>query len=473
MEKVLVVSKNEEARKTLTGVLGEQYRVFSENRAKAWMDRVVKDRYEITFIDIGFLQKVKEQNEYRTYKKVLQIFKKAYPTVSIVVMTQPDQIRPAVDIVRAGANNYLTFPLDAAELKYVVDSIYESDRLESELDYFRSSFWPKENLDLFRTKSPSMAKVLEKVSAVSQTRTTVLLNGETGTGKGVMAKLIHSQSNRRDNLFVNVHCGAIPENLVESELFGHEKGAFTGATQRNLGKFEVAQGGSIFLDEVGTISPSVQIKLLNVLQERNFQRVGGRETIDADVRIIAATNIDLKKMCDDGLLRRDLYYRLNVFSIELPPLRERREDIPLLSEVFLQRLNSLYPKDIRGIHTDVLDAFQGYSWPGNIREMEHLIERAYILEKSPVLTPDSFPAEIASSDLTVATIPLDTEISLAQTRKRAVADIEQRYIQETLSRNNGRINRTAAAAGITTRQLNKLMKKYGINKNDFKPSRGK
>lgn len=473
MEKILIVSKNPEARQTISSALGGQYKILVEKQGKAWMDRVAKDRYEITFIDIEFLWKLKEQHEYKTYKKVLQIFKKAYPTVSIVVMTPPEQIRPAVDVVRAGANNYLTFPLDEAELKYVVDSIYESDRLESELDYFRSSLGQKENLDLVRTKSALMAKVLEKVSAVSQTRTTVLLNGETGTGKGVMARLIHSQSNRRDNLFVNVHCGAIPENLVESELFGHEKGAFTGATQRSLGKFEIAQGGSIFLDEVGTISPSVQIKLLNVLQERSFQRVGGQQTIEADVRIIAATNIDLKKMCDDGLLRRDLYYRLNVFSIELPPLRDRREDIPLLSEVFLQRLNSLYPKDIRGIHTDVLDAFQSYSWPGNIREMEHLVERAYILEKSPVLTPDSFPAEIFSSDFAVATIPLDIEMTLEQTRKKAISDIEQRYLQETLSRNNGRVDRSAAAAGITTRQLNKLMKKHAIDKNDYKPYRRK
>lgn len=470
MEKILIVSKNSDSRQTISKALGDQYKVFIEKRGKAWMDRVAKDRYEITFIDIDFLQELKQHDDYKTFKKVLQVFKKPYPTVSIVVMAPPEKTRPAVDVVRAGANNYLTFPLDESELKYVVESIYESDRLESELDYFKSNFWQKENLDLVRTKSNLMTKVLEKVTAVSQTKTTVLLTGETGTGKGVMAKLIHAQSNRRDNLFVSVHCGAIPENLVESELFGHEKGAFTGASQRNLGKFEIAQGGTIFLDEVGTISPSVQIKMLNVLQEKTFQRVGGKEIIEADVRIIAATNIDLKKMCDDGLLRRDLYYRLNVFSIELPPLRERLEDIPLLSEVFLQRLNNLYPKDIRGIHTEVLDAFQIYSWPGNIREMEHLVERAYVLENSSVLTPESFPLELFSSDLTVATFPLDTEMSLEQTRKKAVADIEKQYIQETLLKNNGRVNRSAEAAGISSRQFNKLMKKYGIDKADYKTS---
>jgi len=208
-----------------------------------------------------------------------------------------------------------------------VDNVYELDLLESKLDYFRNSFWQKDSLGLVQTNSPFMKKVYSNVMSVAPTKTTVLLTGETGTGKGVMAKLIHSHSNRKDNIFISINCGAIADNLVESELFGHEKGAFTGALKRKLGKFEITRGGTIFLDEIGTISPSAQVKLLHVLQEKSFQRVGGNDTLESDVRIIAATNMDLKEMCDKGLFRRDLYYRLNVFPIEIPPLRQRSEDV--------------------------------------------------------------------------------------------------------------------------------------------------
>lgn len=235
-----------------------------------------------------------------------------------------------------------------------------------------------------------------------------------------------------------------------------------------MGKFEIAPGGTIFLDEIGTISPSVQVKLLHFLQERMFQRVGGDETIACDVRIIAATNNDLKQLCDEGLFRRDLYYRLNVFPIEIPPLRERREDIALLAETFLQRLNRLYPKEIRGIHIDVLSAFEKYSWPGNIREMEHLIERAYIVEKGSILSPGSFPIELFTHTGFVTPMPLNTSRTLAVARRKAVEDFERHYLKGILAEHNGRINKTARAAGISTRQLHKLMKKYAIDKNNFK-----
>ena len=248
--------------------------------------------------------------------------------------------------------------------------------LESDL------FWRPEALKVVRTQSPRMRQVLEKLKSVAPTRTTVLLLGDTGVGKGMIAKLIHQHSSRSDMPFVHLHCGAIPETLVESELFGYEKGAFTGANKRKLGRFDKAQGGMLFLDEVNTITPSTQIKLLQVLQERIFQRVGGEQPIEADVRIITASNSDLSALCEEGSFRRDLYYRLSVFPIQLPSLRERTEDIPQIIDSLIEWFNQHYFKDIQGIDPFVIKALKQYDWPGNVRELENIIERAYILEQN-------------------------------------------------------------------------------------------
>jgi transcriptional regulator with GAF, ATPase, and Fis domain len=352
----------------------------------------------------------------------------------------------------------------------VIENIHESLIMQSEVDYLRDKFWESDLSEIIQTKNPVMKTVFDKIRSVSPTKSTVLLTGETGTGKGVLANLIHRHSNRKDAQFISVHCGAIPDTLLESELFGHEKGAFTGAIRRKLGKFEIASGGTIFLDEIGTITPSAQIKLLQVLQDGTFQRVGGEETIEANVRVIAATNTDLKEMCDAGRFRKDLYYRINVFPIELPPLRERAEDVPYFIEVFLKRLNRLNTKEIYDIHPQVFEALRNYTWPGNIRELENLMERAYILETSSILTPESFPGELFDSGTLSATVLVDAGLSIAEVRRKGLEDIERNYLKEQLTQNGGKIQNTARAAGITTRQLHKLMKKYGIRKEDFKLS---
>jgi transcriptional regulator with GAF, ATPase, and Fis domain len=304
---------------------------------------------------------------------------------------------------------------------------------------------------------------------VAPTDSTVLVSGESGTGKGVLASLIHTHSGRRTNQFISVHCGAIPDTLLESELFGHEKGAFTGATRRQLGKFEIAHKGTLFLDEISTISPAAQIKLLKVLQERKFSRLGSHTVLSTDVRVIAATNTDLKHLVQEGRFRDDLYYRLNVFPIELPPLRERREDIPILVNTILKRLNQHYDKGLRAIDPLVIEAFQGYDWPGNIRELENLVQRAYILESGPLLQPESFPAELIGSHDQITPIHLNPAQTLAEVRRQGVALIERQYLKELLTRNSGRINTSAAEAGISTRQLNKLMHRYQLRKEEFKP----
>ena len=344
----------------------------------------------------------------------------------------------------------------------------ETFLLRSELDYLRDQFWQPSSLAIIQTQSPAMQQVFAKIRSVAPTKSTVLLTGETGTGKGVLASLIHQHSNRRDAKLVNVHCGAIPDTLLESELFGHEKGAFTGADRRKLGKFEISKGGTIFLDEIGTVTPAAQIKLLQVLQDGTFQRVGGEAALQADVRVVAASNMDLKEMCDNGQFRKDLYFRLNVFPVEIPPLRERKEDIPHIVEVIVDRLNRFHVKEIRNVHPDVMEAFLNYPWPGNIRELENLIERAYILESSSTLTPVGFPLELFTLESPSAGRGLDSSNTLAEVRRRAMEEVEKRYLKDLLASKNGKIRESAEVAGITTRQLHKLLRKYEIKKEDFK-----
>jgi len=422
-------------------------------------------RYDLIFLDLDILQGSLADKD---YENALEQFRNLQPSLEIVVMSPQAMVREAVKAVKAGASDYITYPIDPEEVKHVTETISEDLILQSELDYLRDRFWQSDYMDLVKTKSPAMQEVFASIRSVAPTKSTVLLVGETGTGKGLIARLLHQHSNRRDAQFISVHCGAIPDTLVESELFGHEKGAFTGAVRKKLGKFEIAKGGTIFLDEIGTITPSAQIKLLQVLQDGTFQRVGGEDTIQANVRVIAATNMDLGMMCDEGRFRKDLYYRLNVFPVEIPPLRERKDDIPHISQVILQRLEKFNKKQIRSINGSVMEGFMKYSWPGNVRELENLLERAYILEKSSVLTVESFPAELLASQDVSAGVVVDSSLPLAEVRNRGVEDIELRYLRELLTRNRGRIKDSAEVAGISTRQLHKLLNKYQIRKEEFK-----
>jgi DNA-binding NtrC family response regulator len=424
-----------------------------------------KRRHEFLFIDIEFLNESLEKNN---YKQGLQSFWHIYPSAPIIVMSSQELIREAVKAVKAGASDYLTYPINPDEVKYVTQSVYETAVMESELDYLRDQFWEHDALEVVRTKSPLMKEVFKKLRSVAPTKSTVLLAGDTGTGKGVMANLIHQHSNRKDGPFIAVHCGAIPDTLLESELFGHEKGAFTGATRRKLGKFEIAQGGTVFLDEIGTITAPAQIKLLQVLQDGLINRVGGENAINADVRVVAATNENLMELSEQGRFRKDLYYRLNVFPVDLPPLRERIEDLPSIVEIILNRLRKLHVKQIHGIEPEVMEAFKNYSWPGNIRELENLLERAYIIEDSTILSPESFPGDLFVYRFRDSMEPIDGCLTLAEVRRKGVEEIERAYLKEVLSGNNGRIKDAAGVAGISTRQLHKLMKKYSLKKEAFK-----
>lgn len=466
MKSLLITVDDPGVVRSIQSMLRTEYRVERAPNRAAALEILARKRYDLMFIDLDLLTENDSQGN--SVKTALGAFWKLYPSISVVVMTAPDRIREAVAAVKAGASDFLTYPVSPEEVRHVTETIYESILLRSELDYLRDRFWKSESLALVQTRSPLMKSVFDKVRSVAPTKSTVLLIGETGTGKGVLARLIHRHSNRSEAQFISVHCGAIAETLIESELFGHEKGAFTGAVRRKLGKFEIAKGGTIFLDEIGTITPSAQIKLLQILQEETFQRVGGEEDIAANVRVISATNIDLKQMSEEGRFRKDLYYRLDVFPIEIPPLRERSEDIPHFAELFLKKLNQFNPKQIYGLHQEVLNAFTRYPWPGNIREMENLMERAYILETSSILTPESFPSELFESTASLPQVSIDTTANLAEVRRCGIADIERNYLKEVLARHRGKINESAKAAGISTRQLHKLMQKYELRKETFK-----
>ncbi len=469
MRAVLVAAGDGEAARAVRASFKGKYRVDTAQSREACEQLFARARYDLLFIDLDFLSpEVNSSEGVSDYGKSLQRYWQIVPHAEIVVMGPPDRIRDAVMAVKAGASNYITYPVNAEELRYMTESMRRAALMQSELNYLRDRFWRLDSLEVVKTRSPVMMKVFQKVRSVAPTKTSVLITGETGTGKGLLAKLIHRHSNRTNAQFITVHCGAIPDSLLESELFGHEKGAFTGADRRKMGKFEIASKGTIFLDEIGTITPSAQIKFLQVLQDQTFQRVGGEVTIEADVRVIVATNSDLKAMSDEGLFRKDLYYRLCVFPIEVPPLRDRKEDIPHLVEYFIRDLNGKYSKGIFKIDSAVLEAFDQYGWPGNIRELENLIERAYILEESSVLTPASFPAEIFGEQGKGIMPEIDVSLPISAVRKRAVEAVESAYLKAILSRKEGRLNKSAEAAGITTRQLHKLLAKYGIRKEDFK-----
>ncbi|MFC2171984.1 sigma-54-dependent transcriptional regulator [Acidobacteriota bacterium] len=467
MRKVLVATHAKEVEATIQAALKSDHSFQSVDDRNQLLAAFLKERHDIVFIDIAFFG-LHDNIDLNDFEEAFEPFWHAFPGVQIIVLASQDETRKAVKAVKAGASDYLSYPIRPEEVSLVVENLHELTRMQTELDYYRDQFWKDESRRFIHTLSPRMKSVFDKVKSVAPTNTTVLLAGETGTGKGVIAKLLHKHSSRSEHPFIAVHCGAIPDTLIESELFGHEKGSFTGAIRKKLGKFELAREGTIFLDEISTLSSSAQIKLLQVLQENIFQRIGGEIDIKSDARVIAASNENMAELTKNGGFRVDLFYRLNVFPIEIPPLRERREDTPFLIKGFLERLNSHYSKGIQSVHPQVLKALRSYDWPGNIRELENLIERAYILEHSSTLAPESFPFELFSESPGQTHVSVDTSLTLAKAREQALESIERQYLKESMQEHNGRIDATAAAAGVSTRQLRNLLHKHSLRKEDFK-----
>jgi len=387
--------------------------------------------------------------------EVLEEVKKINPDVDVIMMTAFGTIDTAVRAMKSGAVDYVTKPVDLDELLIHLTRLSERRTLLRENEILRQELRAKGvTSDQIIFTSPAMANLVNMAGRVAASRATVLIQGESGTGKELLARLIHNLSPRSEKPMIAVNCGAIPETLLEAELFGHEKGAFTGATGRRIGRFEEADGSTLFLDEVGELPPPVQVKLLRFLQEREFQRLGGNQTIRADVRVISATNRDLEARIREGAFREDLFYRLNVVVMSIPPLRERKADIPLLTEHFLERYARENGKEIDGLSREAKDLLLKYDYPGNVRELENIIERAVVISRGPVISVEDLPFQERA--------PGNGTERSGSLMKDSVEALEQRLIEDAMRQVNNNQSRAADLLGISERMLRYKLKKYGL-----------
>ena len=373
-----------------------------------------------------------------------------------IVMTAYGSIEGAVEAMQAGAYHYVTKPVNLDEVELVIQRALNSRRIEAENVNLRARLDRKFGLENMVGESPGMLQVFETVRQVAASRTTVLITGETGTGKELIAQAIHNLSPRKNGPFVAVHAAALPGTLLESELFGHEKGAFTGAVERRIGRFEMADGGTLFFDEVSELEPALQVKLLRVLEERAFERVGASKTIEVDVRLVAATNRNLKKLVSEGKFRDDLFYRLSVVTVNLPPLRERRDDIVLLVRTFLDEFNRENQKSVREISPEAMNVLLAYDWPGNVRELRNAIEQMVVLARAERLTLRDVPAAVrGAADL--------TKISVVRPGvTMTVEEAEKQLIVQALKETDGNRTHAAQKIGISRRTLHRKLKQYGL-----------
>ncbi len=386
MPKILIVDDDPEILEIIAEVLKEEgYAVDTASSGTGAIKHIDDEFYDLVVTDL----KMPEVDGMMVLRHVVD----RSPDTICIILTGYGTIDGAVEAIKTGAFDYISKPVKPGEILIVVEKALRYKHLERENILLRRQLRKKYRFENFVGDSEPIQKVFELIEKVSDTDSTVLITGESGTGKELIAKAIHYNSDRRDNPMVVINCGAIPEELLESELFGHEKGAFTGAHKSRIGRFELADGGTIFLDEIGDMSPNLQIKLLRVLQEQKFERVGSTRTIQTDIRIIAATNQDLISAANNGTFREDLYYRLNVIPIEVPPLRERRSDIPLLVDFFLKKFNEEKQKQ-KGFAPETMDVLIQYDWPGNVRELENLVERVVILTNSDEIGLDDLPESV-------------------------------------------------------------------------------
>ncbi len=380
--------------------------------------------------------------------------------IGVVIMTAFGAVDTAVRALQKGAADYLTKPLNADELLVVLQRTLERCRLRREARMLHERLDERFQFNNIIGTSPEMQVVFKTVQQVAPSRATVLISGESGTGKELIAAALHQNSPRKHGPFVKLHCAALAEGLLESELFGHERGSFTGADRRREGRFEIANGGTLFLDEIGEISPSVQVKLLRVLQEREFERVGGGQTLNTDVRVIAATNRDLREMVREGRFREDLYYRLNVVNLHIPPLRRRRSDIGALADHFIKKYSAENGRGLMRIAPDALARLMSYTWPGNVRELENVVERAVVLAAGTSIELDHLPPELT---------PAAEEPDGPQIPGWTLADIERYAIIKTLEAQGGSTSRAAEVLGISVRKIQYKLQEYGASPKSARP----
>lgn len=447
---ILVVDDDRAHRTMLRTLLdGWGFSVEEADDGARSIERVQEKSYDLILMDVRMVEV--------SGLEALGEIKKINPAIPVIIMTAYSSVDTAVEALKKGAYDYLGKPLDFDELKLAIERAMDHSWLKEENRALKERLGAGFNTGDIIGRSRVMLELLDTVALVAPTEATVLITGESGSGKELIAGAIHSNSPRREKPFIQVNCAAITETLLESELFGHERGAFTGADRRREGRFRMAHGGSIFLDEVSEMSVAMQAKVLRVLQEKEIQRVGGEEVLKVDVRVMAATNKDLKKEIEAGVFREDLYYRLNVVILAVPALRERTEDIPLLAQHFLETFAEKNRKQIKGFTPQAMDRLVRYSWPGNVRELMNAVERGVILCRGEYISERDFPlsvseAEVSESEVASEKLPADLPLE----------EVEKVTILNTLESTGGNKSEAARRLGITRRTLHKKLKKYGV-----------
>ncbi len=446
-QKLLVVEDDESIRTQMKWALVRDYDVYLAMDAESAMAALAKDRPPVVTLDLGLPPEPEGTDE---GLKLLERILRSDPSAKVVVVTGNPDRRAALDAISRGAHDFFTKPVDIEELKAILKRAFYVHTLESEYRALQQRLETRSFGELIGA-SPVMQGVFSAIRKVSTTDVPVLITGESGTGKELVARAIHSNSVRKDKPFIPINCGAIPENLMESELFGYEKGAFTGAHAQKKGRIELADGGTLFLDEVGELPLQLQVKLLRFLQDFRLNRVGGRQTIEVDVRVIAATNRDIKRLLAEGRFREDLFYRLAVVAVDVPPLRTRGDDVVLLAKAFVK----MHAKDgtkPKTLGLEAIEALNAYNWPGNVRELENCIRRAITLSDGPSIT-------VADIGLESVQTPAPASLNL----KAAKEELELRMINKAIAKNEGNISKAADDLGLTRPTLYHLLKKYNIS----------
>ncbi|MEK6656478.1 MAG: sigma-54 dependent transcriptional regulator [Nitrospirota bacterium] len=456
MDKILVVDDERSMRDFLSIMLKKAgYDVTTAVDGEEAVNVLHKDIFDLVITDLK-MPKVDGL-------QVLKTVKELSPDTVVIVITAFASTETTVEAMKEGAYDYITKPFQNDEMKIRIKKALEKRRLSAENILLKKQLKDRAVFDNIIGKSEKIEKVFELVRKVSDSMSNILIYGESGTGKELIARAIHFNSRKKDKPFVTINCGALPEGLLESELFGHMKGSFTGAVFNKEGLFEVANGGTIFLDEVGETSPAIQVKLLRVLQDKEFKRVGGTKEIKVDVRIITATNRDLSKAVSEGKFREDLYYRLNVIPITLPPLRERTDDIPLLADHFLNKFNKALNKNVKGFSQTTMELFRNYEWRGNVRELENIIERAVALSNSEIITPEYLPDILRDSSRSSSAIPVNIPQE-GLDLEGLIGDIEKELLLKALEKTNWIKKDAAKLLHLNFRSFRYRLDKYNLNK---------
>jgi DNA-binding NtrC family response regulator len=458
--RILIAEDSETTRQQLKHLLEGSLEAVVDTAADGSeaLEALTKEPYSVVVTDL-------RMPKLNGMELIAEVQKRRLP-VAVVVTTGHGSIDEAVQAMRLGATDFLTKPIDIEHLRRVLKRVLRERALEDEVAVLREQLHERYAFHNIISKSPKMHSVFELIGHVAQTATTVLIEGQTGTGKEMVARAIHEASSKRSGPFIAINCAAMPETLLESELFGHEKGAFTSAVGQRKGRFEMADGGTIFLDEVGDVPAAMQAKLLRVLQERRFERVGGTQTVEVDVRVVAATNRGLPKMVQEGKFREDLYYRLNVIKIELPLLRERPEDLPLLAAHFAQKYArpGQAPKQVS---PEAMEVLMRYGWPGNVRELENAIERACVTSRTEMIEPENLPPELVKPAKVEQSHPLDLSRSLADQLAEITASFEERYLREALRKAHGQVSMAAKISGLSRRSVSSKIAQYNIDRREL------